>query len=258
MLGSCQPGRLAEYLRRAISGGEGDDGMVQRFSLLVWPDQSSEWREVDRYPDTEKRKAAWETFQYLDDITPRFVGAGGDEFQTTPCLKFAPDAQEIFSAWRHDLEHLLRSGTLHPALESHLSKYRKLVPTLALINHLASKGVCWVTADAVKRAIAFAAYLETHARRAYGSGIAAEADIARAILARIRKGSLQDGFTARDITQRGWSNLSDREQVQAGLDLLANNGWLAEIEHKGGQRGGRPKVTYRINPAVFAPARAAA
>jgi hypothetical protein len=213
----------------------------------------AQWREIDRYPDTPKRAAAWETFQYLDQITPEWIGACGDVFQKHPCVKFEPDAQERFSAWRLDLERLLRSKTLHPSLESHLSKYRKLVPTLALINHLAARRTENVTADAVERAISFAAYLETHARRAYASGIAAEADIARAILARVRKGNLTDGFTAREITQRGWSNLSNREQVQAGLDLLADHGWLADIEHRE-RHGGRPKVTYRINPAARAAA----
>jgi hypothetical protein len=36
---------------------------------------------------------------------------------------------------------------------------------------------------------------------------------------------LADGFTARDIHQHGWSNLSDREHVQAGLDLLGDLDW---------------------------------
>ena len=39
LLGSTQPGRIAEYIRRAISGAGGDDGLIQRFSLLVWPDE---------------------------------------------------------------------------------------------------------------------------------------------------------------------------------------------------------------------------
>jgi putative DNA primase/helicase len=38
-----------------------------------------------------------------------------------------------------DLEKRLR-GDLHPALESHLAKYRKLVPALALICHLVDGG----------------------------------------------------------------------------------------------------------------------
>jgi len=49
LLGTTQPSRIVEYVRMAVRGRAGDDGLLQRFSLLVWPDQSSEWRECDRY-----------------------------------------------------------------------------------------------------------------------------------------------------------------------------------------------------------------
>ena len=62
MIGSTQPGRLAEYVRRAVSGGSGDDGLIQRFGLLVWPDQSPEWKDVDCYPDTAARECGMGDF----------------------------------------------------------------------------------------------------------------------------------------------------------------------------------------------------
>src|SRR4029078_4527938 len=73
MIGSTQPGRLAEYVRRAVSGGSGDDGLIQRFGLFVWPDQSPEWKDVDCYPDTAARNAAWETFDSFDRLSPEAV-----------------------------------------------------------------------------------------------------------------------------------------------------------------------------------------
>jgi hypothetical protein len=100
-----------------------------------------------------------------------------------------------------------------------------------------------------KRAIQYAEYLETHAHRAYGAGLRMEATTATAILKRIRKGELEDGFTLRDIHQKDWSNLSDREQVQHGLDLLVDFEWLSETKIK---TGGRPKTIYGINPRALA------
>jgi putative DNA primase/helicase len=220
LLGSTQPGRLAEYMRRAIAGGAGDDGLIQRFSLLVWPDQSPEWREVDRYPNSDARAAAWETFERLDKLDPDAIGADRDQFNDMPFLRFDDAAQCVFGEWRADLERRLRAADLSPALESHLAKYRKLVPTLALINHLVDECAGPIGEAAIVRALAFSQYLETHARRAYGAGAEAETAAAKAILARVRAGALPDGFTARDIHQKGWANLSDRGQVQAGLDLL--------------------------------------
>jgi hypothetical protein len=243
LLGSTQPGRIAEYIRRA-SGGAGDDGLIQRFGLLVWPDQPPEWRNVDRYPDSAARAAAFETFARLDALDPDAIGCERDTFEPLPFLRFDNAAQVLFEEWRADLETRLRSNELSPALESHLAKYRKLVPGLALIGQI-SEGGGQIGEAALLRALAFAEYLETHALRAYGAASEAETASAKAILARIKRGELSDGFTARDIYRNAWAHLSDREQVQAGLDLLADFDWL---KLRTVPTSGRPRATYAINP----------
>ena len=248
LLGSTQPGKIAEYMRRARTGGLNDDGLIQRFGLLVWPDQSPEWNEVDRYPDSLRRQSAWDVFRRLTELTPDTIGAERDQFEEIPFVRFDENAQGYFAEWRPDLEKRLRSGGLHPALESHLAKYRKLVPALALINHLADGGFGPITSEAVLRAIAFSQYLETHAVRAYAAGSEAETLSAGAILTHIRKGDLKDGFTARDVGQNDWSRLTDRDQIDAGLRLLSDYEWIASTKI---QTGGRPKEIYRINPRAF-------
>jgi hypothetical protein len=248
LLGSTQPGRLAEYMHDAISGGAGDDGMVQRFGALAWPDHCPDWREVDRHPASEPRANAWGTFNRLDEMTPESIGGQRDEYSPVSYLRLDDAAQDQFGNWRGDLERRLRSGEMLPALESHLAKYRKLVPSLALINHLADGDSGAISETAMLRALAFADYLETHARRAYGAGSVIETSAAKAILQHIRKGDLQDGFTAREIQRRGWSNLSERDRVQAGLDLLCDLDWLRAERCVAGTTGGRPSIAYRINP----------
>ncbi len=248
LLGSTQPGRIAGYLSRAISGGEGDDGLVQRFGLLVWPDQVKEWRNVDRVPNTEARAAVWDTFKRLNDLKWKDAGAVQDEFDPLPFLRFSYEAQEAFDAWRADLERRLRSDELHAAVESHLAKYRKLVPALSLLNHLVDGQRGPIAMESLDRACRFAAYLETHARRAYAAGTQNDVVIGNAIMERIWRGALADGFTARDITERDWSNLKDPEQVKAALDLLVDHRWLAQ--HKANTHG-RPRLVYYVNPATF-------
>ena len=51
------------------------------------------------------------------------------------------------------------------------------------------------------------------------------------------------------ISTAQWSNLSDRNQVQAGLDLLADLDWIASESILG---KGRTKILYHINPRAFA------
>ena len=112
----------------------GDDGLLQRFQVIVWPDAQAEWKNVDRFPDTVEKNRAWEIFKALSGDIP---GAVMEEGAAIPALRFSPAGQEVFDSWRHDLEMRLRSDHgLTPALESHLTKYRKLMPSLALIFHL--------------------------------------------------------------------------------------------------------------------------
>jgi hypothetical protein len=245
LLGSTQPGRIAEYVRRAVSGGAGDDGLIQRFGLLAWPDQGGDWKEVDRFPNTEAREAAWRTFDRLDALDADVLGAQRDQFDGLPFLRFGDAARDVFTKWHGDLELRLRAADMAPSLESHLSKYRKLVPALALINHVADGGTGSIDEAALVRALAFAEYLESHARRLYASGTAGEAATAKLILLRIRKGDLADGFTARDIQRKQWSGLTEIEPIKAGLDLLADLDW---VEAKEAETGGRRSVKYDVNP----------
>jgi hypothetical protein len=247
LLGSTQPGRLQEYVHQVTSRGAANDGLLQRFGLLVWPDQTPEWHNVDRYPNAEAKNRAWATFEHLSKVTPEGVEAEKDLYDHLPFLRFSEEAAETFQEWRGQLERLLRSGDISPAAEEHFSKYRKLVPGLALINHLADGGVGPIEADALIRAIGLSEYLKTHANRAYGSGREVEGTAAKAILARIRKGDLRDGFTARDIRRREWSGLTDNDLIHSALEMLETYNWIVGAAVRG-PGPGRQKTSYRINP----------
>jgi putative DNA primase/helicase len=250
LLGSTQPGRIAEYIRHAIRGGSGDDGLIQRFGLLVWPDNSGTWKDVDRWPDSDAKREATRVFDRLDRLKPEDVNASQDtgyngEPEGMPYLRFDADAMGLFLEWRAGLETKLPGSDLHPAMESHLSKYRKLVPGLALILHLADNGVGPVSEQATLKALAWAEYLESHAIRAYASVTTPEATTAKAILRRIRKGDLPQSFSSRDVWRPGWAQLTDRGQVRDALRLLVDLDWLGETR---GQTGGRPSTVYTVNP----------
>jgi hypothetical protein len=253
VLGNTQPTKIAEYVRRANADGAGGDGLIQRFGLLAWPDEPVGWKNVDEWPNAESRDAVrriFERISKLSEVEVLKLGALKGEYDKTPFFRFDEEAAPEFLDWRRGLERRLRSDELSPALEGHLAKYRKLVPALALIDHLAEGGMGSVGAEALARALDMAEYLETHARRVYGATDTVDVIAAEAILTHIRRDDLKDGFTARDVHQRDWSRLTDRDHVQRGLDLLVDLDHLA-ADVSGGKPGsrGRPKVTYRINPA---------
>ena len=248
LLGGTQPGRLAEYTGQAIRGGAADDGLIQRFGLMVWPDPVATWRNVDRPPDHTAERVAYAVFDRLDRLDPASIGAQQDHDEDghpvgLPYLRFSAEALSHFQEWHEALEVRLRSGELHPALESHFSKYRKLVPALALLIHLADDGRGEIGEDATLKALAWAEYLETHAHRVYGAVTQVEVAAAKAILRRIERGDLQAPFTTRDVWRPGWAGLSDRALVGRALELLADYGHLTvEVDR---ETGGRPATRYR-------------
>jgi hypothetical protein len=248
ILGGIQPGPLGHYLRSALQGGEGDDGLIQRFQLLVWPDISKEWVNVDRWPDSDARKIAYEVFSRLNKLTATDIGAQPDEdLDGIPYVRFSSEAQEIFDDWRAKLETRLRQNHEHPALEAHLAKYRSLIPSVALLIHLADHGKNPVGVDGIERACAWGEYLESHARRVYSQGLAPDDMAARALAERILSGDLTEAFTARDVYRCHWAGLLTREEAQKGIDVLVELGWFAEVHET---TGGRPSITYVINPKV--------
>jgi putative DNA primase/helicase len=251
VIGNTQPSRIGEYVRRANADGSGGDGLLQRFGLLVWPDCRPEWRNVDEYPNSRARETAWETFKHCAGLTEALViglGATKGPYDPVPAFRFDAAAHDHFLGWRTDLEQRLRTGGLSSTIEGHYAKYRKLVPALALINHLADRGQGPLGQSALLKALAFVDYLEHHARRVYGASNTVEVAAAKSILERVRKGDLPESFTARDVHRPRWSGLTEIEQVRAGLDLLVDIDHLAAASTTVGEDGGRPKVIFTVNP----------
>ena len=247
LIGGVQPARLASYVKAATSGGEGDDGLLQRFGLFVWPDSEPEWRDIDRYADTNAKRTAASVFERLVRIDADGLGATKGEFDELPWLAFDEEAQEVFTDWRAALERSLRADDLHPALESHFGKYRKLIPALALIAHLADAPEGGpVTADAVLSAIAWDEYLRPHAERIYSAATMPERVGAKLIWN--RRATLPAPFTAREIHRRKWAGLADIEAVNAALGVLADHNLILSKAVGTTDQGGRPTMEFRINP----------
>jgi hypothetical protein len=251
LFGTTQPDRLARYMTNSLQ--RFNDGMVQRLQLLAWPDFSSPYVECDRAAISEARQAAWRFYSELATIDTQELRADWDGSAGPghfPFLRFATDAQALFSAWMEGLEAKVRGGELEPALTAHLSKYRGLVPRLALLCHIANDASGPVSREALQMAIRWGEYLETHARRAYGAIALDNASAARSVWRRVTRGDLSQSFTARDIYRRGWGGL-DRERVEAGLNTLCGADWLASEEAGTAISGGRPSKLYRPNPKAL-------
>ena len=205
ILGGIQPDVLCHTCAKRCAVAPATTAFCNVMQLFVWPDVPREWRNVDEWPDTEAKNQAFAVFEYLDKLTPETVGANSSD--GIPFLRFTDDAQECFDAWRAELEKKLRSDVEHPAFEAHLAKYRKLVPALALLIHLADRKSGPVSLSALSKALLWADYLEAHARRIYSVVLRPDTAAARELAKHLQRGDLSERFqSAGGLPQRmGWS-----------------------------------------------------
>jgi hypothetical protein len=244
VFGTTQPNKLQKYIYRASHQFE-NDGLLQRFQLLVYPD-TPEPKLVDRAAD----EAA---YQEVEAIYKRLATESPDEWGASEVgggyvLGFTTDGYDVFCEWYESLTQILTRED-DPLLQEHFGKYRSLMPKLALIFHVLEGERSDVGDSCARKAAAWCAYLESHARRIYSLGRNAEADAALFITRKLAKGELVDGFTVRDIRQKGWALLRDNKAIEAALELLVDAGWihpkpidLTAI--------GRPTARYSINPHI--------
>jgi len=167
-----------------------------------------------------------------------------------PFLRFAPNAQERFDLWRAELETRLRNDTEHPAFEAHLSKYRKLVPALALLIHLANRDTGPVSLVALEKAVLWAIYLEAHARRIYAAVLRPDTAAARELVKHLKRGELAERFTLRETYRKGWAGLASKEDAEAAAEILCDLGWIRAVVDVGRTTGRPPSPAFEINPKL--------
>ena len=217
LMGGIQPGKLIPYLT-AQKEGKGDDGLIERFQLMVYPDPQP-YTHVDRPPNEEALRKATSIFAMLDDLP--------GELHNPNILRFSPEAQRMFNTWYDNNQKLVRSGTLTPQLESHLAKYVSLFPSLALIIHAvdSSPGGS-IGIQSANKALAWCEYLESHARRVYAL-VDGPIDSGKALQKRLH--DLPSPFRISAINNRNWQGLTTTDQVHEALDKLCEHGHLQKV-----------------------------
>lgn len=246
ILGGIQPGPLNSFIHQAARGGGGDDGFLQRFQLAVYPDLA-EWKHIDRPPDAVAKQQAEETFNRLQHLETDSIGATDEIGEGIAYLHFDKTAQELFDSWLTHHEARLRTGNESEIIEAHLGKYRSLVPTLALILHLAEGAFGSIGFEPLYQAIAWADYLEQHARRIYSQALTPDMAASHALAQRITNGNLENQFTPRDVYRNQWRHLTTPAEVKAAIRVLINYDWLA-LTVEGTSR--QKKEIYAVNPKL--------
>jgi hypothetical protein len=175
VLGTTQPDRMASYLCKSIKHLD-NDGLFQRFQLLVYPDQKP-WKLVDEFPDDSAKSRVLDICKVVDTMSFKDYGAVEPQpllykgQHSIPFFRLSSEAQPFFHNWFKSHNEKPKVPN-HPILVQHLSKYKSLMPSLALIFHIIDIADGQKNKDvslySVQKAAAWCAYLEFHARRIYG------------------------------------------------------------------------------------------
>lgn len=256
VFGGIQPDRLAHYMADSI-GSMGNDGLLQRFQLLMYPDDPVAITVIDQVPD----QAA------LDDLNKLFLklanlpGQLGAEADSTGKLYFRFDdaAQQRVYTWIGEVDEQARTQE-HAILAEHLSKYRKLVPALSLIFHVVEIAAGKVPSgtriplDTLLLALDWARLLEEHARRVYAVSTNRQLQAAAVLGKKLEAGRLHNGFSQRDVLRKQWTALKDLDMVRSACDELEAAGWIRRVKRESARPGRPASPTYEINPDVCATA----
>jgi len=252
VLGGIQPGPWSAFIRAILRDSAANDGMISRLSLLVWPN-ASEWKHVDRLPDTPARDKAVNVYRKLANLIPDDVGAKEDEYGSkVPFLRFDDRAQECFDDWLNSWEPKVRNFEGSPMLESHLAKYRKLMPQMAFMSYLVDavahglRGP--VTLKHAMRGVKWCEQMEAHANRAYAVGSSQDLSPALSLVDKITSRCLPSPFTARDVYRRCWSNLDKPDLAHLAIAVLEDHGWV--IVEEVNKTGGSPRTDVHLHPSL--------
>lgn len=203
---------------------------------------------VDRPANANAEKHAERILRTLVEMNP----------ENPRRFRFAPDAQALFVEWFINLEEKIRGSELHPALISHLSKYRSLMPAISLLFELADQVASNFELDTVslehaEMAAAWCEYLESHARRVYSCVVTPQLRAARELANKIEKRKVAaDGFfPCREVYLKGWSGLDSPESVKLAAEVLEDANWVRDATGGSGPLGGRPSNRCKVNPRVW-------
>ena len=150
LFGGIQPARLRTYSLRCFTGWAIERLTYSTLSTLDLADVPPSWEYTDRIPNLGAMRLV--TYVY------RRVAALDN--QNPLMLKFDESAQLLFQAFQTELEQRIRGSDISPAMQAHLSKYRSLLPSLALLFALADGHTQTVP---IVYACDWCEYLETHA-----------------------------------------------------------------------------------------------
>jgi hypothetical protein len=238
VLGSIQPGTLERCFGRA----EREAGLLARVLVAYPPDRPALWTEAALPDDVA---AEWRKLLEALLALPPAVDEHGD-----PRPRFIPIGTEAKALWVewHDRHARELVDISNDDLAAHYAKLKGACARIALLFacvEVAAGGhaVAYISADAMRRAIAVVEWFKGEGRRVYAVLGETEEDRARRQLIEWieRRGG---AVTVRELTHSLQQYRGRTDAAKADLDALAKAGCGAWEHPAPGPKGGRPSPRF--------------
>lgn len=239
---------------RRLSRHLPEDGLIQRFLIVLARRQELATTPPDRAEIEVHRARYVDSIRRLWDLTPRAHNG---------VVPLSFDTRQLFDSWRGENLRLQEAvSSLDPALEGHLAKYPTLALRLALVFHCAyvanfpdararDPAAFPISAETMAQALRFLKRAGKHAFALYlgRKGGSDAYEIARAVARFLLSRQSEEnakGLARRDLLRRVhvFRDAEDGTQRTA-MNLLVDLGWVREAE--GGYLKAAP-TRYAVNP----------
>lgn len=254
LFGNMVPSSIEKYLKEKLYKSGGDDGLLDRIQLLIYPELIKDWKRIDRTPNDKELNNVFKVYESLDNFDYTKFKLEMDDVDSIPHIHFGSDAQELYNKWITKLERRILSGKIRPEILGHISKYRSLMPSLSLVFHMVDQSLktpsdieSTIQSPSVKRAIYWCRYLESQLHKIYDIVIPDKKTSSDALLTKIYKGKVVNGNRIRDIYRHGWSLLDTKDKVNDAVLMLSEDNILRVDRIKG---SGSESETITIHPEI--------
>lgn len=246
--GGIQPSEIAPLVRGASSGSKAD-GLLQRISLMIYPSPQHFHIGVDKAADNVAEERVRSGFHFVCMNFQRLATT-----DSALSLNFSVEAQDLFDKWFADHYRKVESYGSNEAMKSHLAKYRKAVPALALAFEIwkcaqSESLPVEVNKPALLLACAWGDYLELHARKVYYMFADSDPSGSALLFQLIKSGKLEDRTTVRDLQRAYPTKFVTSKSLNSALDVLRLKNWIRFEESRGPR--GRGSRMIRINPLAM-------
>ncbi|WP_028389622.1 DUF3987 domain-containing protein [Legionella fairfieldensis] len=230
IFGGIQPSKLKRFLNEARTGYQ-DDGLLQRFQGVVYPDKH-----------TQKLEDRPQSFFLVTKINELFSNLNGVNGATL--LHLDETAQQLFDQWRNETAENAQSLG-HP-FEAYLVKSYEFVASLAVYLYLAeNNGLITpdklISTKQILSAIKLGHYFFSHAKRMYGL-VYKDNLPARSLSKKLIKltgiPALKTEhfdsnnnlffFTRSQIRAKDWADLTTQEERREAINVLIQMGHISK------------------------------